>query len=73
MDKKEAFAVGVPSWLKGIDDKAIFSAVFALIASHKIGGEPFTEEGLKKELADLGDLSEAQQKEAFDLIIAHKA
>lgn len=73
MDKKEAFAVGVPAWLKGIDDKAIFSAVFGLIASHKIGGEPFTEDGLKKELANLGDLSEAQQKEAFDLIMAHKA
>lgn len=72
MKKNNAFAMGVPDWLKGIKDKDVFSAVFALVASHKIGGEPLTEAGLKEELADLGTLSEAQQKEAFDLIIEHK-
>ena len=73
MKQNNAFAVGVPEWLKGVKDKDVFAAVFALIASHKIGGEAFTEDGLKKELANLGTLSDTQQKEAFDLIIAHKA
>ncbi len=73
MSKENAFAIGVPAWLKDVRDEAIFSAVFGIIASHKIGGEPLTEQGLKDELAKLGNLSEAQQKEAYDLIIAHKA
>lgn len=72
MGKKLSFASGVPEWLRGIEDKKVFAAVFGIILSHKVGGELFTEGGLKKELADLGDLSEAQQKEAFNLIMAHR-
>lgn len=72
MGKKLDFACGAPEWLRNVEDKKVFAAVFGLILSHKVGGEPFTEEGLKKELADLGDLSEKRQKEAFDLMMAHR-
>lgn len=72
MRKKLDFACGVPEWLRNVEDRKVFSAVFGLILSHKVGGEPFTEEGLKKELADLGDLSEEQQEEAFGLMMAHR-
>lgn len=68
---KIEFAVEAPEWLKKIEDKEIFSAVYALIASHQIDGKPFTEDGLKEEIKDLGDLDEKQQKEVFDLIMAH--
>ena len=73
MSKELLFATEAPSWLKAVKDKDVFSAVFGLIVSHKIGNEEFTEEGLKEELAELGTLTESQQKEAFDLMIAHKA
>ena len=36
-EKKEAFAVGVPSWLRNVKDKDVFAAVSGLIIGHKIG------------------------------------
>ena len=72
MNKNNAFAMQAPVWAKEIKDEKVRIAVVALIFSHTVGGEQFTEDGLKKELADLGSLSESQQKEAYDLIIAHK-
>ena len=68
---KIEFAVEAPEWLKKIEDKEIFSAVYALIASHQIDGKPFTEDGLKEEIEGFSDLAEEQRKNVFDLIMAH--
>ena len=68
----ERFAYKPADWVYEIKDKEVFAAVFALLFDHQYTGEPFTEDGLKKELERLGDLSEKQQKEAFDLIVSHK-
>lgn len=69
---KIEFAVKTPDWVRKIEDKEIFSVVYALVASHQIDGKPFTEEGLKKEIDDFDDLSEKQKKAVFDEIVAHK-
>lgn len=70
--KKQAFAIQVPDWVREIEDDEVSASVYTIIVSHTISGEQFTEDGLKKEIADLGDLTKKQEQEVFDLIISHK-
>ena len=70
--KKQAFAIQVPDWVREIKDDEVSASVYAIVVSHTISGEPFTEDGLKKEIAYLGDLTKEQEQEVFDTIVSNK-
>ena len=72
MEDGRHFAMKMPEWVAELKDETVARAIFVLLFSHNVDGEPFTEDGLKKELSEYGGLSEKQQKEAFDLIVSHK-
>ena len=70
--KKQAFAIQVPDQVREIEDDEVSASVYAIIVSHTISDEQFTEDGLKKEIADLGDLTKEQEQEVFGIIVAHR-
>ena len=69
--KKLLFMIEPPKWVKDIEDKEVASAIFAIITSHSINNQDYTVNGLRRELTDLGSLSERQVKQACNLIISH--
>ena len=74
MKKEEGrrLAYKPPKWLYEIKDNRVWATVFAILFEHQYSNEPFTEESLKQEIADLDDLTESQAQEVFDLIVKHK-
>ena len=69
--KKLLFMIEPPEWVRSIENEKVASAVFAIIANHRIDNRDYTVDGLRKELTDLGSLSEKQVNQAYDLIISH--
>ena len=69
---KIEFAMAMPKWVADIKDEDVKSSIFALLLSHNVDNEPFTEDGLEAEIKDFEDLSEEQRKAVFDEIVAHK-
>lgn len=68
----ERFAYKPAQWVYDIEDKKVWSAVYALLFDHQYTGKSFDEESLKKEIAEFDDLSEEQAQEVFDLIVKHQ-